>query len=108
MAYNPEFHEELNKLGNLHDSKNNDYATDSDPYQNLRECEKIGIKCPHCNKCFNLPAHIGVLVRMSDKYSRLIQLTWKEARNESVDDTHDDMAVYSILRKCLMKIKKEK
>jgi hypothetical protein len=54
---------------------------------NLRMCEAFGVST------FN-----GILVRMSDKWSRLIQLAGgKTPKNESLRDSLIDNAVYSLL-----------
>ena len=71
----------------LHDKKAHDYAKDEDPLSNLKECEKMGI-----------PAWVGVLIRISDKISRLQQLTRKKPKvKESIEDNFLDIAVYSLL-----------
>lgn len=84
------FYELLEKLADVHSSKNHDYAQSDDPFSNFRKCEAFGI-----------PAWKGVLTRMSDKWSRLEQLSGgKDAKNESIDDTLIDLAVYSLI--CLL------
>lgn len=89
---NPKFDALIKEIHALHESKNADYSEDSDPLSNLRRCESFGI-----------PAWKGVLVRISDKYSRLEQLAGgKEARNESLRDTLIDQAVYSLLAVLLL------
>jgi len=85
---NPKFHELLKEITELHNKKNSDYATDEDPLSNLKLCEQFGI-----------PAWKGCLVRMSDKWSRIVQLSQKEASvvEESIVDTLKDLATYSLL-----------
>lgn len=75
-------------MEDLHDRKNANYAEDGNPLSNFEECEKFGI-----------PAYIGTMVRMSDKWSRLTQLMSgkKDSVGESVTDTLMDMAVYCLL-----------
>jgi len=89
MANNPKFHQLLKEIGELSDRKNQDYATSSDPFSNFRECERFGV-----------PAWKGVLVRMSDKWSRICNLVGKEAKNEPLEDSLMDLAVYSLI--CLL------
>lgn len=88
----PLFYQLLNEIAELHSRKNHDYSKDGDPLSNLRACEAIGI-----------PAYKGVLVRLQDKWSRLVELSKKEAKvkEESVEDTLKDMAVYALLAICL-------
>ena len=83
---NQKFHDLLKRIGEIHDSKNSDYATNQDPFSNFRECER-----------FNLPAWKGVMVRMSDKWCRLCNLVDKPAKNESFEDNCLDLAVYSLI-----------
>ena len=85
---NPAFVALLREIEALHDAKNSDYATDHDPLSNFRRAEAFGV-----------PAWIGILIRMSDKWSRIEQLaaTGKVAKNESLRDSLIDNAVYSLL-----------
>lgn len=84
----PRFYELLENLADLHDRKNANYAEDNNPLSNFEECEKFGV-----------PAYVGTMVRMSDKWSRLTQLMKgkKDEVGESVKDTLLDLAVYSLL-----------
>lgn len=84
---NPAFTKLLEEIAALHDSKNNDYANDADPLSNLRKCEAMGV-----------PAFKGVLVRLTDKWSRIEQLAaGKTPKHESLRDSLIDNAVYSLL-----------
>ena len=85
---NPKFHKLLKEIAELHDAKNNDYSTSEDALSNFRLCENFGI-----------PAWKGCLVRMSDKWSRITQLSKKEAsvKSETIVDTLKDLAVYSLI-----------
>lgn len=87
MARNSAFDKLLQEIQSLHDSKNHDYAADADPLSNLRKAEAFGV-----------PAWKGVLVRLSDKWSRIEQLSnGKTAKHESLRDSLIDNAVYSLL-----------
>ena len=88
MPGHPKFFQLLEKMKEIHLAKNNDYAEDNDPLSNLKMCTQL-----------NVPAYIGVLIRCSDKYARLIQLSKKEARvkDESFQDTLLDLANYCLL-----------
>lgn len=94
----PMFYKLLEEMAQLHSRKNHDYAGD-DPLSNLRLCEGFGV-----------PAWKGVLVRMSDKWARLVQLATKEPRvvEEKDVDTALDMAIYSLLYIILKQELKEK
>lgn len=88
LGGHPRFYELLSQIAELHSKKNSNYAEDSDPLSNLRECEKIGVS-----------AHIGVAIRLTDKFSRYIQLLKgkKDLVGESMFDTLLDISVYSLL-----------
>lgn len=84
----PEFYKILDELKDLHSRKNQDYANE-DPLSNLKMCERGG-----------LPGWKGVIVRLTDKISRLLSFMQKESyavKDESVEDTLRDTAVYAIL-----------
>lgn len=87
-----DFLKEMRELVELHERKDADYGG-GDSLSNFKECEKFGI-----------PAWKGVLIRMSDKWSRIRSLAVKNASvNETMDDTLADLAVYSIICKMLRK-----
>lgn len=92
----PRFYEIIEQMKDLHDKKNANYADDKNPLSNLQECVKFGV-----------PAHLGTMVRMSDKWSRLTQLIQgkKDEVGESIKDTLMDMAVYCILEIILIEEK---
>lgn len=84
---NERFHALLKEIADLHDSKNHDYAAETDPLSNFKLCEPFGVS-----------PFKGVMVRLSDKWSRLGQLVGgKSPKHESVRDTLMDTAVYSLL-----------
>lgn len=84
---NAAFDKLIQEIQELHNSKNHDYAEDADPLSNLRKCERMGI-----------PAWKGVLVRLTDKWSRIEQLSnGKIPKHESLRDSLIDNAVYSLL-----------
>lgn len=66
--------------------KNADYAGASDPFRNFRKCEELGI----CT------IEAGILVRLSDKFSRLATLLNRDPSvvSESVRDTILDAINY--------------
>ena len=85
----PEFYKLIEEIVALHDAKNHDYSADEDPLENFKLCEKMDI-----------PAWKGTLVRIADKYSRIVNFARKgnlEVMDESIEDTLKDLAVYSLL-----------
>lgn len=66
-------------------AKNHDYAGNEDPLANFRECERFGVGMAE-----------GIMVRLSDKWSRLVTLfnDSPEVVDESFLDTVEDMQVY--------------
>lgn len=92
----PRFYQLLEEIADLHSRKNHDYAPSSDPLANFRLCEKLGVE-----------SWKGVLVRMSDKWSRIQQLTTgKTPKNESLRDSLIDNAVYSLI--CVLLLDEQK
>ena len=84
----PDFYQILEELADLHARKNQDYSGD-DPLLNFKMCEHAGI-----------PAWKGVVVRLTDKMSRILTFAKKgtlEVKDEAITDTLQDMAVYAIL-----------
>lgn len=85
----PKFYELLEQMADLHDRKNHDYSKEEDPLSNLRACKAIG-----------LTPFMGVMVRLQDKWARLITFVKKgqlKVKDESIKDTLMDNAVYSLL-----------
>ena len=100
----PRFYKLLEEIAELHNRKNSDYAENENPLSNLRACEKLILVCPHCKGSFKLPAWVGVIVRLMDKWDRIIQLVPKimsgegpAVQNEAIQDTLRDNSVYSLL-----------
>lgn len=70
--------------------KNNDYANGSDPFLNFRRAEYLGFST----------AELGVLIRMTDKMSRISTYLNKgelSLQNESVYDAIVDIINYSVI-----------
>jgi len=85
----------------LMEKKNNDYASGSDPYLNFRRSEYLGFST----------AELGVLIRMTDKMSRIsTYLNRGELclKNESVYDAIVDIINYSVILAGLLKDKDAK
>ena len=95
MARNKEFDDALDELKMLHDAKNHDYATASNPYKNLEGVTRIGIE-----------PWRGIVIRLMDKFERLegfCRTRELAVKNESIEDTFKDIAVYSTLAMILFR-----
>lgn len=85
------FHDLLREIGELHDRKQADYGSDTDPFANVRASERWGI-----------PGWVGALVRLNDKVARLQSFARKGVlANESAEDSMLDIAVYALIAKVL-------
>lgn len=88
----PRFYALLEEIADLHSRKNHDYAKNNEPLSNF-----------HRARAFGVEPLIGVLVRMSDKWSRIEELSkGKTAKNESLRDSLIDNAVYSLIAVLLL------
>lgn len=71
----------------MHDRKQADYGTDTDPFANVRTTEEWGV-----------PAWVGAMVRLNDKVQRLKSLIKNgKLHNESAEDSLRDIAVYATI-----------
>jgi hypothetical protein len=91
-----------NKAFSLMQRKNADYAGKGgdEPFANFTRCEAMGI----CK------TEAGMLVRMTDKMSRLssfVESGTLEVKDESVEDTCLDLINYSVLFYAFLQSKKE-
>ncbi len=83
----PRFYVLLDEIAALHSRKNHDYSKPEEPLSNFTRSEALGVE-----------AWRGVLVRMSDKWSRIEQLaSGKTPKNESMRDSLIDLAVYALI-----------
>ena len=81
------FSDILDEIKEMHDRKQQDYGSKSDPFANVRASEDFGIA-----------GWIGCLTRANDKMRRLqAAARGQNLRNESVEDSLLDLAVYSII-----------
>lgn len=95
------FLELLEEIKDLHERKNAGYAGKDaiDPWANFRLAEQMGIS-----------ALQGCVVRMSDKFIRIMNLMKDLSNNqvnESLSDTLMDLSVYSLIAICLLEEKNE-
>ena len=107
MAANPrsgktEFQKVIDEITALHDKKQADYGRgeQGDPFANVRASEDFGID-----------GWVGATVRANDKMRRLQKAARQgpdSLKNESVEDSLMDMAVYSIIALCLFREKYSK
>lgn len=83
----PRFYALLEEIAELHSRKNHDYAKTTEPLSNFNRAKDLGVE-----------PWRGVLIRMSDKWSRIEQLAGgKIAKNESLRDSLVDLAVYALI-----------
>lgn len=81
------FHELLRDAGDMHDAKQADYGSDSDPFANVRAASEWG-----------MPGWVGAMVRVNDKVRRLQAFARKGTlANESAQDSFMDIAVYALI-----------
>ena len=88
--------EMLDEMKDLHIRKNSGYAGRDNPdaWANFRMSEAFGIS-----------AFKGTLVRMSDKWIRIVNLVRNpknEMVGESIKDTLKDLAAYALIACCLL------
>ena len=91
----PELYERMEKMAQTALDKAADYSPGEDSYENLRQCEQIGIS-----------AWRGVLVRCFDKWSRIISFANKgiyKVKDENFADTLLDLSIYCMLCHILYK-----
>jgi hypothetical protein len=77
--------------------KQSDYGAEEDPFANIRASEQFGV-----------PAWVGAIIRGNDKMRRITKAV-KQAlagekvslSNEGLEDSFDDLAVYSLIAKIL-------
>lgn len=81
------FHEILKELGDLHDRKQKDYGSDTDPFANVRSGQDFGIA-----------PWINAASRLNDKVVRIKSFIRNgDLANESLEDSFRDIAVYAII-----------
>jgi hypothetical protein len=83
------FEQLLEKMKRINRAKRHDYAKKEDVLSNFRICELGGI-----------PAWKGSAVRLSDKFSRLMEFMKQEklkVKDEKIEDTLLDLANYALI-----------
>lgn len=98
MAPVPDFLKLLDEMKIIHEKKNQDYASEENPFSNFEFAADLAHDFTGVNAVF--VTLIGV------KLARLAQLLAPSSRapnNESIDDTMLDLCVYSGLWKCWVK-----
>ena len=79
------FYTVLAEAARLHDKKQRDYGSDTDPFANVRASEDFGI-----------PAWLGCIIRGNDKVRRIQSFATRgELANESIEDALIDLLVYA-------------
>lgn len=83
----PRFLALLDDIEALHAAKQADYGRDADPFANVRASEEWGVS-----------PWVGALIRATDKVRRLQTFATKGTlRNEGVEDSLMDLAVYALI-----------
>lgn len=83
----PRFHALLQRIGDLHDRKQQDYGRDADPFANVRGAAEWGVE-----------PWVGALIRATDKIRRLQKVArGGELANETAEDSFLDLAVYALI-----------
>lgn len=81
------FHELLKEAGVLHDRKQSDYGSGTDPFSNVRASIDWGV-----------PSWVGAMIRLNDKVARLQTFATKGTlANEGAKDSFMDIAVYALI-----------
>jgi hypothetical protein len=93
--------EKTEKMYNTAVAKNHDYSgSNADPFGNIKMVEQMEI----CS------AEVGLLTRMSDKFSRIKTLIKLQSsgkvKDESIEDTLIDLANYSLILAALLRSRK--
>ena len=89
----PRFFQLLEVMAEIHRRKNNNYASKGTPLSNFDKAQKLGV-----------PAWKGVLIRCSDKWSRIEELSNGKIDlvDESLADTMIDLANYAVIALILL------
>jgi hypothetical protein len=89
----PTFYALLDRMAEVHSRKSHDYASNSNPYGNYEFAGLVASMFAHS------PLDAGFAGRMAEKIYRLSILEGgdKTPKNESVDDTDEDIAVIAAL-----------
>jgi hypothetical protein len=89
VEHNPKFSNLLTKMKTIHNKKNQDYASDSNPYSNFEFAATYA----------QIPLYKVYLVLEGIKTARLHELLGKGKipNNESIDDTWLDKATYAAI-----------
>jgi len=84
----PRFFTAIKKMAEIHANKNRDYGN-GNPLGNFMTAEQLGVD-----------PFLGVLIRMSDKWTRICSLTnsgEQYVKDEAIEDTLMDLANYALL-----------
>jgi len=93
-----EFEQVLDEMKELHDRKRSDYGRKEDPFANVRASEDFGVE-----------GWVGALIRANDKMRRLQSAAkGSTLRNEGIEDSLIDMAVYSVIALTIYREKKRR
>lgn len=86
-------HEILKELGELHDKKQVDYGSSTDPFANVRAGQEFGVS-----------PWVNAILRMNDKMVRIKSFIRNgQLANEGLEDSLRDIAVYAVISLVLRK-----
>lgn len=97
-----EFKNLLKEMWGIRQAKREDYNVKAD--DNFLQIENFKMA-----ELFGVPSYVGILIRISDKFTRLASFVRKgfnAVKDESVEDTLLDLANYSLL--CIIEYRKGK
>jgi hypothetical protein len=81
------FLEKLRQIAELHAAKQADYGQGHDPFANLRASQEFGVE-----------PWVGAVIRLNDKVTRIKSFIANGVlKNESVQDSLLDMAIYALI-----------
>ena len=87
LGGDPRFLALLEDIAKLHSVKQADYGVAGDPFANVRASEQFGV-----------PAWQGTMIRANDKMQRIKAFIKNGGlKNESLEDSLQDLAVYALI-----------
>lgn len=100
----PMFYQLLYDMAELHDRKSHDYASNQNPSGNYHFAGQVSTMFSHS------PQDAGFVGRIAEKIYRLSNLESgdKTPKNESVEDTENDIAVITLLWMADRRVRREK
>ena len=91
----PQFKEVLQRMNQIHERKNTDYAVKGDPFENFDKSSVIGDWYDH-------PTHKVFAILIGTKLTRIATLlnSKNKPNHESIEDSFLDLCTYCVLWMC--------